>query len=163
MRTLNVLALLGVLACAACGQRPLGHTAASPDALARAVLAALEERDASGLQALAVSEDEFEQRVWPGLPAARPERNMPWSYVWMELRQKSELTLKRTLRELGGRRYTLESVHFAGPTTTHGSFHVHRNAVFVVRDAAGSQQQLKIVGSLLQSDEGWKVFSYVND
>jgi hypothetical protein len=161
MRAL-VVPLLAV-AMVGCTSAPLSHTEPSSEALARSVLDALEHRDAHRLQALALSESEFEQRVWPGLPAARPERNMPWTYVWMELRQKSDTFLRRTLSQHGGRRYTLESVRFAGSSTEHGDYRVHREAILSVRDTMGRSYDLKILGSMLETDGGWKVFSYVVD
>jgi hypothetical protein len=149
--------LLGV---AGCGPSPLRQTQASADALARAVLEAVALRDEVRLRALAIVEREFEQRVWPALPAARPERNLPWSYVWMDLQQKSDLRLRRMLQEHGGRRYELQHVRFDGSRTTHGTYVVHRDAVFVVRDAAGRTADLRLIGAMLEADEGWKVFSY---
>ncbi len=56
------------------------------------------------LRDLALNEIEFREQVWPELPAARPERNLPFSYVWGDLRQKSDANLERTLARHGGRR-----------------------------------------------------------
>ena len=52
-------------------------------------------RDRARLDALALSEQEFRDHVWPDLPAARPERNLPFSYVWGDLHQKSNISLAR--------------------------------------------------------------------
>jgi hypothetical protein len=135
----------------------------SSDALARDLLAALAQDDDARLQALAVSEHEFEHRVWPGLPASRPERNLPWSYVWMDLRQKSEAALARTLREYAGKRFELQAVQFAGTVTEHGSYRIHRETVLVVRDDRANIQELRVLGSMIETERGWKVFSYVVD
>ena len=77
---------------------PLANTSASPEALAAAVLDALARGDRARLDALALTEQEFRDHVWPDLPAARPERNLPFSYVWGDLHQKSNLSLAQTLR-----------------------------------------------------------------
>ena len=154
---------LSVVTVTGCGPHPLGHPQPTADALAREVLTALEKRDADRLHQLAISEAEFEHRVWPALPAARPERNMPWSYVWMDLRQKSGATLQRTLKAHGGRHYDLDTIEFDGETTEYGSYRVARDARLVVRDSAGQRQELEIVGSMISGPEGWKVFSYLID
>ena len=126
------------------------------------MLGAVERRDRAALEVLAVSEWEFRDHVWPQLPAARPERNLPFSYVWLDLKQKSATSLNRTLATHGGRRYTLVDVTFSGQTD-YADYRVHREAVFVVRDATGAQMSLRVCGSMLEKDGGWKVFSYVVD
>jgi hypothetical protein len=160
---IRLLLLVGAVAAGGCSPPRLAHAEPSSEALARAVLQALQSRDHAQLSALAVSEEEFEHRVWVGLPAARPERNMPWSYVWMDLRQKSDATLARTLAEHGGRRYQLESVRFAGETTDHGSYRIHRETVLVVRGGEGTVSELRLLGAMIEADGRWKVFSYVVD
>ena len=159
-----LLAALGILDASACGRvPPLANTSTSPDALATAVLDAFARRDRARLDALAVSEQEFRDHVWPDLPAARPERNLPFSYVWGDLRQKSDLSLTRVLDEHGGKRHTLRGVTFAG-ITSYAHYTVHRAARLTVVDASGSSQTLRVCGSFLEKDGLWKVFSYaIND
>jgi hypothetical protein len=140
---------------------PLAGTRESAEALARAVLEALGRKDRTALEALALNEREFRDHVWPDLPAARPERNLPFSYVWGELRQKSALVLSDTLATHGGTRYELLSVRFARQTTYPG-FVVHHEATFRVRKPGGDADvDVNVCGSMLVKDGGWKVFSYV--
>jgi hypothetical protein len=160
-----LLAALGILGTSACGRvpPPLVNTSPSAEALATAVLAAIARRDRARLEALAVSEREFRDHVWPDLPAARPERNLPFSYVWGDLRQKSTLSLTRVLDEHGGKRHALHGVAFAG-IIPYAHYTVHRDARLAVVDAAGVSQSLRVCGSFLEKDGLWKVFSYaVND
>ena len=164
-----VLLLVSLLAVGACdwpgrpGIRPLAHTYESPEQLARAVLEALEARDAAALRRLALTEQEFGDHVWPSLPAARPERNLPLSYVWGDLHQKSEAFLATTLTGLGGRRLTLRQVSFTGGTTDYGPFKVHRKSQLTVRDDDGTDRHLRVFGSVLEQGGRFKVFSYVVD
>src|SRR5687767_9252327 len=76
-----------LLILAGCSQPapPLSHTFDSPEALASAVVAGLARRDAAALSSLVLSEQEFRAHVWPVLPASRPERNLPFDYVWKDL------------------------------------------------------------------------------
>ena len=124
------------------------------------MLGAIQRRDLARLHDLALDAREFERRVWPGLPAAQPGRNLPWSYVWTELRQKSDTMLKRTLSDHGGTRYVLEHVSFQGETK-YGTYFVHRRSVLAVRDERGDRHELRVLGSMIEADGGWKVFSYV--
>ncbi len=100
--------------------------------------------------------------MWPRLPASRPERNLPFSYVWGELRQKSAQALTSVLSREGGKRYELIDVRFAADSD-YGTYRVRRDATFQVRDASGMHFDLRVCGSMLEQDGGWKVFSYVVD
>ena len=154
---------LALVFCAACGPTPLDSAFTTSEALAQEVLRALARRDETRLRQLALSEREFEERVWPGLPAARPERNLPWSYVWMDLKQKSDASLKRTLSEHGGRTYKLQQVRFDGEHTAHGNYDVYRETVLVVAGNDGNSLEFRLLGSMIAADGSWKVFSYVTD
>jgi hypothetical protein len=162
-RRFLTMALGAVCGGAACNRvPPLANVSPSPDALARAVLDALAQRDRLRLDSLALSEQEFRDHVWPDLPAARPERNLPFSYVWGDLRQKSNLSLTKVLAEQGGKRHTLQRVTFDG-VSPYAHYRVHRDATLCVADASGASQSLRVCGSFLEKDGGWKVFSYAID
>lgn len=158
-------ALLVSIAFAGCRDwnRPaLAGTHASAPAVAEAVLLALRDRNIDALRALALSESEFRDHVWPELPASRPERNLPFSYVWGQLRQRSEGSLARLLAEHGGRAYTLVRANH-GETTRYETFVVHRETRLTVRGADGAEQTLLAYGSVLEKGGQFKVFSYVVD
>lgn len=164
MRRRSFLAIVvGVLGTSACSRvPPLANALASPEALTSAVLDALSRRDRARLEALALSEQEFRDHVWPDLPAARPERNLPFSYVWGDLRQKSNIRLADTLRNYGHKQYALKRVTFSGKTN-YPSYVVHRDAKFEVTDSSGGSTELRVCGSFIEKDGAWKVFSYVVD
>lgn len=158
---LRLLVLL-TLTTAACSPKatPMAHTADSSESLARAVLAAMAAGDRDALERLALSEQEFREHVWPELPAARPERNLPFSYVWGDLRQKSGASLAATLGALRGAPRELVTVK-VGEVTRYPSYTVHRGVVFVVRRPDGTTEDLTACGSFLEQQSRWKVFSYV--
>lgn len=157
--------LLFVLGGAACSTRvpPLANGADSPEALASAVVAALECKDGQRLKALAVSEQEFRDHVWPELPAARPDRNLPFSYVWMDLNQKSDGHLARALEEFSGRSLRVASIRFAGGATQYGTYVVHRDSRVAVTADDGTTREVVLFGSVLEKNGQFKVFSYVTD
>ena len=142
---------------------PLTHTFGSPEELASAVLDGLSRSDAEGLAALALSENEFRHHVWPALPVSRPERNMPFEYVWKDLQAKSRAHLAAKLADPALRRLTAGSVVFDGETTEYSGFAVMRKARLQVRDAAGESGSLRVFGSVLRKDGRYKLFSYVVD
>jgi hypothetical protein len=142
---------------------PLTQTFDSPESLAREVLSRLARNDRQGLQALALTRDEFEAHVYPKLPASRPERNTSMTFVWGRLSQQSELSLAATLARHGGRSYTLQQVVFEGESTDYESFTVQRESVLVVRTPEGTVERLEVFGSMMVKDGRCKVFSYVTD
>ena len=150
---------------AAGGCRPTAiHDAeGSPEALARAVLQAIERGDAVRLRAVALSDEEFRAVVWPELPAARPERNLPLAYVWNDLRMKSEIALRRTMASRAGQPLELVRVRFPGGTTQYRTYLVHRHAVLTVRGADGVREDVRLFGSVFEQNGRFKVFSYVVD
>jgi hypothetical protein len=157
------LCLLAILGTACVSHPPLANAHPSVEALARVVLDALARSDRSALEAVALTEQEFRDSVWPDLPAARPGRNLPFSYVWGDLHQKSQIALARTLANHGGRRYELVHVRFEGASTRYSRCEVHRETVITVRDAHGATQDVRLFGSSVEDDGAWKVFSYVAD
>lgn len=142
---------------------PLRHAFPSPDALGQAVLAAVADEDADRLASLALSELEFRTVVWPELPSSRPERGLPFDYVWGDLNQKSTNALRRLVARHGGRRYTLAGVAFRGETTPYETYLVHREAILDLLDEEGNELTLPLFGSILERDGEFKLFSYVVD
>jgi hypothetical protein len=157
----GVATALLILAATGC-RAPLAPTHPSAERLAASVLEAVVHRDRTALERLAVDEREFRTRVWPHLPAARPERNLPVEYVWRDLHQKSEAALDETMAKHGGRRYELVSVAF-GDSTDYGAYRVYRATTLHVRDGGGAATAIRICGSMIEENGGWKVFSYVVD
>jgi hypothetical protein len=162
MRGLALIFAMAVAACGCSAPPPLADGAPSAETLATEVLQALTRGDRAALERLAVSEREFRDYIWPELPAARPERNLPFSYVWGDLHQKSDINLGETLRRYGRQSLTLVAVTFGG-VTDYAGHRVHREAAFTVRDSAGQVSDVRVCGSMLEKDGEWKVFSYVVD
>ena len=153
-----------ILALAGCGAPPpLANTHPSPEALAEAVLDALDDDDANRLAALALDGQEFRDVVWPELPSSRPERGVPVSYAWADLRQKSANALRRLVSQWGGHRFTLLGVAWDGETTDYGPYLVHRETRLRLLDETGREVEMHLYGSTLVRGEEHKVFSYVVD
>jgi hypothetical protein len=148
-----------------CGRSPaLDWGLESPQAVAEAVVAALDARDVRALERLSVNEQEFRRLVWPRQPAARPERNIPWEYAWRSLAGRSRFQLRGRLSEwVHDNRFTVVGLTFAGETTDYRDYRVHRRSVVTVRDAAGRLETIRIFGSLIEQGGRYRVFSYVVD
>ena len=161
MRVL-VIPLLTLAIGGCVSEPPFANAQPSRHALALSVLDALARRNVEALRALALSEAEFQTHVWPGLPAARPERNLPLSYVWGDLHQKSEASLQALIAKHGGRRYELIELRFGGQPQRYAGYEIHRDPVFVVGEK-GVPAELRLTGSVIEMKGSWKVFSYAVD
>jgi hypothetical protein len=142
---------------------PLAHTFETPEALAQAVLAGLASRDVEGLKALALSEQEFKDHVWPELDTSRPERNVPFEYAWGQLKQRSDGVLAGTVDRYAGRPLKFLRTSYRGETTQYKSFAVMRESEIVAADETGRELVLQLFGSAMLKDGRYKVFSYVVD
>lgn len=163
----KTLALVGIAACltlGACGSPPaLTDTQPSDQAVARAVLDAVAREDRDALMRLALTKEEFDEVVWPTLPASRPEVGMPRDYLWQDTFSKSRAYLATTLNELGSRRFELLRVEFEGPTTDNGVYSLSRKTRLVVRDSAGRESTIRVFGSIIRQHGRSKVYSYIVD
>lgn len=163
---LVVVCALGACAAPSSPSEPppeLANTFESAEALAQAVLRGLQRQDRAYLATLALSEGEFRGYVWPELPASRPERNLPFDYVWGQLRQRGQAALDSILSRYGGRVLKFSSIAFKGETTTYPTFTVMRDSEIVAADESGREWVLQLFGSTMVKDGRYKLFSYVVD
>lgn len=141
----------------------LDTTFDSPQALAAAVVDAVQRRDREALGRFALSDQEFRRHVWPSLPAARPGRNLTVDYVWNDLAGKSLAYLSSTLNRPLPAGARVENVAFDGETRAYGTFYVHRRSRIVLVDRDGKVVTVRLFGSAIEMDGRFKVFSYVTD
>jgi hypothetical protein len=161
----TALALVALtLSAGACSKgRTLHGAEASTTSVAVKVVSAFNSHDVAALEAVALTEGEFREVVWPRLPAARPERNLSWDYVWNDLSSKSRLHLRARMEAWQSLRYEVEGVRFEGESTDYGSYRVHRDARVQLRTPDGRQMSARLFGSMIERDGRFKVFSYIVD
>jgi hypothetical protein len=160
--------LVGLGATLACDRAPaplppLGNTFASLDDLGAEVVRRVAANDAAGLGSLALTETEFKAHVWPYLPVSRPERNVPFDYVWSQQQQRSQGFLAETMARHGGRAYAFLGLRFAGVASEYGPVKVHRDSVLHVRTPEGDETDVRLFGSALEHAGRFKVYSFVVD
>ncbi|MDP3719665.1 MAG: hypothetical protein Q8T13_18040 [Acidobacteriota bacterium] len=144
-------------------KNPLSNTFETPEALAQAVLDRLARRDVDGLKALALSEQEFKDHVWPELDTSRPERNVPFEYAWGQLKQRSDGYLDTTVGRYAGQKLRFVSTKYTGEATKYETFSVMRESEIVAADDTGRELVLRLFGSAMVKDGRYKLFSFVVD
>lgn len=135
----------------------------SVEEMTKKVMALVEKKDTAGLDALRVNEKEFKQYIWPEMPASggSTECGRLCEYAWKDLNQKSDWHLKETLARYGGKTFTLLDIRFDGDTTEYKTFKIHRYARFLVRDETGKEKGIRLMGSVIEKDNRFKLLSYV--
>jgi hypothetical protein len=153
----------GSVSCSAARSGPasLARTHPSPHLATEGVVSALTTGDRERLRALALTEEEFLVHVWPHLPVSRPERNVPFAFVWGMLQQTGEGYLRQALVRFRGEALTVDDVSFSGRASRYGHDTVHRGSTVTLRDRIGTVHHVRLFGSMVEYRGGWKVFSYV--
>jgi hypothetical protein len=147
----------------AAGRRSLDAAASSPEELVRRFLDLVAGNNVDQIRRLAVNEEEFSLLLYPETPAADPRRNTSAEFVWNMHHIRSESSLERMIHAIGGRRLELEELRFTGGTTEYETYRVHRDSLLVLRDENGEQQRVRLFGSVLELDNQFKIFSFIND
>ncbi|MCZ7556128.1 MAG: hypothetical protein M5R41_06985 [Bacteroidia bacterium] len=184
----RILLLLTVLLLASCGQREKNTHAAADDAtvdqksegelpdsvrarkfspvfptvdsLFSIYISAIAERDTATLASLLVTEEEFQHWLWPEFPMSDPAMNVPEGFAWRNLAIKSDKGLRRMLRDLGGRRYSITRLRFVEGVEKYASFEVWSGTRVDVLDERGKSVELAYAGSIVQLNGTHKLMSY---
>jgi hypothetical protein len=141
----------------------LAAGAESPEALTRALFAALEANDSTAARALAITPGEFAWLYYPHTKWTRPPYEMGPALVWLQLGAASDKGLVRLMRRYGGRPLRLDSLLCPDTAVTEGPNAVLEGCLvrFAVPDSAVRAR--RIFGSLLRRDGRYKFVSYSND
>lgn len=139
----------------------LAHSQESAEALARAVLDAVAADDAEALRRAMVSREEYRALFWPELPESD---DMPFEAAWQMNEANSRKSRNNVLSELGGTRFELVSVEFAGGEERYPGFTVHFDTRLTVRRVAdGEVGSLEILSVVAERNGRWKALNYHDD
>lgn len=139
--------------------RPLVNGQPGPEALAKRFLEYLSANDAKAIQSLRLTKREFCEYVWPELPSSRIP-NLSCDWAWGQASLKSDGGLSELLPRRAGKRYELVLVRFAGGTQEHDTYRIHKDTRLVLKDENGRQTEVSILGSMLELDGKYKLFSF---
>jgi hypothetical protein len=129
--------------------------------LARQFLDALHDENGQGILDLAISREEFEQFVWPELPASRPGANLTVEFVWNQLNMRSQADFRGTFSRNKGNKWELLEVRFEEKVQEYPTFRIHKDARLLVLDESGRQKEMNLFGSIIELDGEFKIFSFV--
>lgn len=154
-----VVAALAGSGCADVVQaRGMARARESPEAVARAVLDAIERRSERGMRKLLITRDEHRALLWPHLP----ERGtLPFGYVHELNRHNTGEGIDSALRKWGGAELELIRVEFLREPEHYENFTLHRGArVWVRRASDGEKGYMETLDVLVEWNGRWKPFNY---
>lgn len=140
----------------------LAGDAESRDALVRRYVRALERADTAGLEALAITRDEFAFLYYPTNPEAHPPYDLAPGLMWFMLEQNSRKGLLHALEERGGRPLGYVGYRCDATPSQQGANTVWGPCVLRRRQPGGDVIEERLFALILERDGRFKFVSYAN-
>jgi len=146
--------------CVSARRQRFPGSASSLEELASEVLDGLTSADTSRLESLRLTEAEHNERVYPELPAARPENNHPAELAWLNIQTRNRVGRTRLLGAFGGRELALTGVECRGETPRFKSFVVHTDCWVDLTVEGEPHPPVQFFKDVLDRDGELKIFRY---
>jgi len=158
-RVFAVLAFVGLSQfLTSCNPSLLSNSFGSPEALARAVITALEQEDRDALWALMVTSEEHQNLLWEQLPESN---HLPFDYARLINERNSTKGIGLAISEYGGNELEFVSIEFTDEPEEYEGFTLHFGTVLVVRRVSdGEEGALPILDVVLEYNGRWKLMNY---
>ena len=138
----------------------LAHAHASPSALGRAVLRALESQDQEALRALRVTREEWLELFWAELPESD---STPFDFAWQLKDDNSRAAERAALEEFGGEDFELIDLKFTDPPEVYDTFTLHFGAeLWARRVSDGREGLLPVLDVVVERGGLWKLSNLVD-
>jgi hypothetical protein len=156
----------------ACATRyQLANTRPSIDEIGQKVLAAVQKNDYKELDAMRITEQEFRELIFPGLPIGKIEQwKKNFDFVWGDVNTKSMYGLRAVLARHGGQKFTYVKTIFKKDKTTFElestnpfskqSYISHQDAWVIAKDDKGTEKELKLFGAIIEYRGKYKIMSF---
>lgn len=129
-------------------QGPVMGGEASLDELGSKLVKALNEKSSKGMYELLLQRGEF-NKLFATLAASPAVQKLGPDFVWSNQDAEVREAMAAALQRHGGKGYTF--VRLAGAKTTdRGPLVQHSDAILVVKDEAGAEQELTFVGPIFE-------------
>lgn len=142
----------------------LQGAAGSIDALVKSAIDAYAAGDTVALQRLLITAEEFDRYLYPEFgqhyPAARDTSVQAREFVRENHMRAAAKGLRKSLKELGGRRMELISVGFRDGAKRFSTYTIHEGTEVKVWLEDGSEGDLPALGSIVEMDGRYKLLSY---
>ena len=138
-------------------QTNAGSTAGLEE-LMKKVLTALEAKDQSALEKLAITEDGYHKYIWPGIHANTPGTNEKRFYSMFQ--RGSAAGIASTSKEFGGRKMEFVRISMGTPIRQNKGYRLLPPPAVTVKDVSGQERTLNLTGAIVEHDGGYQVATY---
>ena len=121
---------------------------------------ALAARDTMRLFDLMVSEREYEEIVYPSLPAAHPPIDASFEAIWVTHFPDAYQGLLDVLRTYGGREVSILALRFDRPDQDLVNCTLHETSRVDIEVDGRREDDRRLFGSVIHAGGRWKVLSY---
>lgn len=139
---------------------------ASVQELVSELLAALAAQDRGALHRLRFNEAEYREVIYPGeVEIGKPFKKVTQQssdFAWGMLNTKSLYYEVHLLSTLGGRRFSVVDVKFAGGEKAFAGFHAFKQLRLTVQGDDGQEAEIR-TGSIGEVDGQYKFISFIRD
>jgi len=132
----------------------------SLEALGRGFVEVLSRGDQKELEGMTLTRSEFEQLVYPELPAGRPGSNVTAEFLWGQTQLKSRAGLLKTMSK-AGKKFEFCGIRFEKGERKYRHFTIHGDSRLQLKDAEGVVREYQLFGSVIEADGRFKIYSYV--
>lgn len=141
----------------------LAGGADSPEALTRALLAAITARDTGALRGLVLSRAEFAWLYYPHTIYVRPPYELGPELVWMQQLSGSSTGATRLFQRYGGSAMRLDALLCPDSITVEGPNRLVMGCRVRFAAADSAPREMRLFGALLNRDGRYKFLTYAND
>ena len=139
----------------------LSNASSSIEDICTRVLEALYHKDIKGLEAIAISEEEYRNYIWPQSPVYNIKQwQEHYDFIWDQHYSRSRYSLSQMFSKYGGKKYTLVGVWFAEGTTDHKTYRAYRDCRLSVTNSEGKAEELNLFGSIIEMGGQFKIISF---
>lgn len=167
--TLILMAIVGSSSCAA--RYELTNTSPSIDEIGRAVLNAVYKKDIKGLDAMRITEKEFRELIFPGLPIGKIKQwQEQYDFVWGDVNTKSNHGLQLVLARYGGKKFHYIKTIFKKGVTSYETqstvpfrkqtYSAHESSRVIAKDENGNETELRLFGAIIEYRGAYKIMSF---
>lgn len=140
----------------------LSGGASSLDALAQAIVHAINTGDRTALAGLAVDRAEFAYFYYPHSPYTEPPYELSPALVWFQLTSRSSRGLTRLLQTFAHRELLVRGIRCAAEPEAAGEAVILAGCATLIQDADGQWVPMALFGRVMERDGRFKVLSYAN-
>lgn len=141
----------------------LANASESREALVRRFVHALAQQDTAGLHAMQMSSAEFAWLYYPESEFTRPPYELAPEHVLLLIDQNSRKGLTRMLRRIAGNSLTYAGHDCPAEPRRREHDNLWEGCTVRLRNADGSEESLRLFGTIWERDGRWKFVSYANE